>query len=64
MPVEIKTLEGHAADLRKYAEMTARHSQNWDNFEGICLQMLKGAFEAGKDSVVENEFGPDIPDLD
>ncbi len=32
-----KTLEEHAFDVRKLAEMTAEHSQNWDNFEQIVL---------------------------
>jgi hypothetical protein len=47
---ETKTIEQHAHDLRNFAELTAKHSNNWDNFEQIALKMLEATFEAGKSS--------------
>lgn len=29
-----------AKELRQYAEMTAKHSQNWDNYEKICHSII------------------------
>lgn len=34
-------IEEAAKAIRQFAELTAKHSQNWDNFEQICLQMLQ-----------------------
>jgi hypothetical protein len=48
MTSEEKTVADHARDLRQMAELTARHSQNWDNFEQIALKMLESAYDAGK----------------
>ncbi len=35
------TLEELAKQLRNMAELTAKASQNWENYEAICLDMLK-----------------------
>lgn len=40
------TVEEAAKFLRNAAEMTARMSQNWDNFERICADMIKSARSA------------------
>jgi len=37
------SLEEAAKELKQFAELTAKHSQNWDNFQEICLAMLKSA---------------------
>ena len=37
MPI---TLEELANQLRKFAELTATHSKNWDNYESIILDAL------------------------
>ena len=44
------TVEEAAKLLRNMAEATARMSQNWDNFEAICLDMLKAARAGKKES--------------
>ncbi len=36
-----------AAQLNQAAQLTAGHSQNWDNFEQICISMMKKVYEAG-----------------
>lgn len=36
--------------LRNIAEMTARYSQNWDNFETIAADLIKSAYEATADT--------------
>lgn len=49
---EIKNgdMTGVAIALRNIAEATVRSSQNWDNFQAICLQICNQAYEAGKSS--------------
>jgi hypothetical protein len=37
------TAEQAAKYLRDAAEMTARHSQNWDNFQSTCFDMISAA---------------------
>lgn len=37
------TAEQAAKVLRQMAEATANMSQNWDNYEAICLDMIKAA---------------------
>jgi hypothetical protein len=43
----VQTVEMTVAEaakfLRNAAEMTARMSQNWDNFKRICADMIRGA---------------------
>ena len=41
------TVEEAAKLLRGYAEMTARMSQNWENYEEILRQALTGAVDFG-----------------
>lgn len=45
--MELKTIVQASKDLRKMAELTSKHSQNWDNFEQIALKLLGDAFEGG-----------------
>ena len=47
MPEEMLTIDEAAKRMRAYAETTANHSQNWNNFEGIAKSMLQSAFQAG-----------------
>lgn len=47
------TLEQAAQWLRQAAEMTASNSQNWNNFEAICLQMLTDAQRAAQPSAAK-----------
>lgn len=35
------TIEEAAKALRGMAELTAKASQNWDNYERICLEVLQ-----------------------
>ena len=51
-----QTIEMHARDLRNMAELTAKHSQNWGNFEQIALQMLRHVFEAGVSEGIDREY--------
>ena len=41
IPLGSSTPEGVAKDLRLFAEMTARNSQNWDNYEALVLDVLQ-----------------------
>lgn len=34
------SIKGAAQALRNMAELTAKNTQNWDNFELICFQVL------------------------
>jgi hypothetical protein len=36
-----------AKALRNLAELTAKGTQNWDNYEAICLQVLEQAYAGG-----------------
>ena len=40
---QMMTVEEAAKFLRNTAELTARNTQNWDNYQRICLDMLKSA---------------------
>lgn len=42
------TAEEAGKFLRQMAEMTAAHSQNWDNFQEIAASMFTSALEAGR----------------
>ena len=42
------TAEQAANMLRKMAETTAGASQNWENYELICVGMLNDALAAGR----------------
>lgn len=44
------TLEEAAKQLRSWAELTAKNSQNWDNFETICLDILEFVHRHGFES--------------
>jgi len=41
------TTEEAGKELAKMAELTSKVSQNWQNFAGICEQMLLSAYRAG-----------------
>lgn len=55
----VGTVEEHAKTLRTLAEATARHSQNWDNYEKICLEFLQQALAPGKTLATHRETGAD-----
>lgn len=42
------TVEEAARQLRQMAELTARASQNWENFEAICRDFLRAALTHGQ----------------
>ncbi len=50
-----------AKTLRDAAEMTAKASQNWNNFEAICLDALRSvrtdAYNEGREYVFDNHLG-------
>ncbi len=50
-----------AKTLRDVAEMTAKASQNWDNFEAICFDALRStrtdAYNEGREHVFANHLG-------
>jgi hypothetical protein len=48
--------------LRTVAEMTARNSRNWDNFEAIAADLIKSAYEGGGDarSLLPKTSGNDV----
>ena len=50
-----------AQELRNLAKLTAKHSQNWDNFEAIALSMLSDAYDAG---VSQSSVEPSSEDKD
>lgn len=43
--IETPTPEHLARTLRQFAELTARHSNNWDNYEEIVRDVLKQIWE-------------------
>ncbi len=45
---EVLTIRQAAARLNEMAQLTAEHSQNWDNFEDICASMLQQAYDHGR----------------
>lgn len=51
------TVDEAAKFLRNAAEMTARHSQNWDNFENICRDVVDSAFRAAGPATADGEEG-------
>ena len=54
-----QTIEMHARDLRNMAELTAKHSQNWENFQEIALAMLRQTYEAGYQSAHDYTRAPE-----
>ena len=54
--MKLKTAPMNVADaakmLRNIAELTARNSQNWENFEQIAAELIKSAYEGGRDSAI------------
>jgi hypothetical protein len=48
--METLSVEEVAKRLRQMAELTAKASQNWNNFEAICKDMLQAAYNAGKEN--------------
>lgn len=50
------TIPQAAERLREFAELTASNSQNWSNFEGVCVDMIRAAFDAGKEAQKKEEF--------
>lgn len=54
-----QTIEMHARDLCNMAQLTAKHSQNWENFEQIALAMLRQTFEAGYQSAHDYTRAPE-----
>ena len=54
-----QTIEMHARDLRNMAELTARNSHDWRNFESIALAMLRQTYEAGYQSAHDYTRAPE-----
>lgn len=53
MPSKMFTIEEAAEQIRVFAEGTAKHSQNWDNFQEIAKSMLEGAIKAARQKALE-----------
>lgn len=52
-PIEFQvTLDRAAHNLREFAELTATHSKNWENYEGLARNVVQGVFEAGAASTI------------
>lgn len=53
MPTELLSIEECAKRLREMAELTSKGSRNWDNFEGICLDVLNAAKASGMSAAAD-----------
>ena len=51
----IADLKAAAKELRQMAELTAKHSQNWDNFEAIVISVLEQVQEATREAARSNK---------
>ena len=49
------TVEEAGKKLREMAELTAKHSRNWENFQEIATSMLRQAFNAGKEETQDDK---------
>ncbi len=48
------TVEEAGRKLSEAAQLTAEHSKNWDNFEQICVSILRKAYQTGYDRGYES----------
>ena len=48
------TVDEAGKELTAMAVLTAQYSKNWENFEQICISMLRQAYKAGYDAGKKN----------
>lgn len=56
IPLGASSPEGVATALSTFAQITANNSQNWENYEGIVLDVMKQIWAAARPVGIPSEY--------